>query len=215
MEKTTIKIGEKTYKVQVARTPEERATGLSNVDKLPKDEGMLFEYPEVQESVQYTMEDTSIPLDIIFIDEYGEVIKKSSAKKFSKTPIEAEDVLYVLEVNINSGINIGDVIEEIEDAEPESETDPKENTNEDFSEEEKEMISGNKMLVLDSNGDVQYKLEGGERIFSRIMTRKMIKQAITAYKIDTDEEYKKLGKLVFKELQAQDSREAEYVELEN
>ena len=206
MEKTTIKIGEKTYKVQVARTPEERATGLSNVDKLPKDEGMLFEYPEVQESVQYTMEDTSIPLDIIFIDEYGEVIKKSSAKKFSKTPIEAEDVLYVLEVNINSGINIGDVIEELE-TEGDSE--------EGFSDEEKEMISGNKMLVLDSNGDVQYKLEGGERIFSRIITRKMIKQALTAYKLDTDEEYKKLGKLVFKELQAQDSREAEYVELEN
>lgn len=206
MEKTTIKIGEKTYKVQVARTPEERATGLSNVDKLPKDEGMLFEYPEVQESVQYTMEDTSIPLDIIFIDEYGEVIKKSSAKKFSKTPIEAEDVLYVLEVNINSGINIGDIIEELES---------EEDSEEDFSDEEKEMISGNKMLVLDSNGDVQYKLEGGERIFSRIITRKMIKQALTAYKLDTDEEYKKLGKLVFKELQAQDSREAEYVELEN
>lgn len=206
MEKTTIKIGEKTYKVQVARTPEERATGLSNVDKLPKDEGMLFEYPEVQESVQYTMEDTSIPLDIVFIDEYGEVVKKSSAKKFSKTPIEAEDVLYVLEVNINSGINIGDVIEELES---------EEDSEEDFSDEEKEMISGNKMLVLDSNGDVQYKLEGGERIFSRIITRKMIKQALTAYKLDTDEEYKKLGKLVFKELQAQDSREAEYVELEN
>lgn len=206
MEKTTIKIGEKTYKVQVARTPKERATGLNNVDKLPKDEGMLFEYPEVQESVQYTMEETSIPLDIIFIDEYGEVIKKSSAKKFSKTPIEAEDVLYVLEVNINSGINIGDVIEELES---------EEDSEEGFSDEEKEMISGNKMLVLDSNGDVQYKLEGGERIFSRIITRKMIKQALTAYKLDTDEEYKKLGKLVFKELQAQDSREAEYVELEN
>lgn len=208
MEKTTIKIGEKTYKVQVARTPEERATGLSNVESLPEDEGMLFEYPDVQESVQYTMEDTSIPLDIIFIDEYGEVVKKSSAKKFSKTPIEAEDILYVLEVNINSGINIGDVIEELDSEEDIDDSD-------DFSDEEKEMISGNKMLVLDSNGDVQYKLEGGERIFSRIMTRKMIKQALTAYKLDTDEEYKKLGKLVFKELQAQDSREAEYVEAEN
>ena len=208
MEKTTIKIGEKTYKVQVARTPEERATGLSNVESLPKDEGMLFEYPDVQESVQYTMEDTSIPLDIIFIDEYGEVIKKSSAKKFSKTPIEAEDVLYVLEVNINSGINIGDVIEELDSEEGTDDIN-------DFSDEEKEIISSNKMLVLDSNGDVQYRLEGGERIFSRIMTRKMIKQALTAYKLDTDEEYKKLGKLVFKELQAQDSREAEYVEAEN
>lgn len=208
MDKTVIKIGEKTYSVRIVRTPEERAVGLSNADFLPDNEGMLFEYPNVQESVQYTMEDTSIPLDIIFIDEYGEVIKKTSAKKFSKTPIEAEDVLYVLEVNINSGINIGDTIEEVDSEEEDKE-------DEDFSDEEKEVLSGNKMLVLDSNGDVQYKLEGGERIFSRIMTRKMIKQALTAYKLDTDEEYKKLGKLVFKELQAQDSREAEYVELEN
>lgn len=208
MDKTVIKIGKKTYNVRIAHTPEERAIGLSNADFLPDNEGMLFEYPDVQKSVQYTMEDTAIPLDIIFIDEYGEVIKKTSAKKFSKTPIEAEDVLYVLEVNINSGINIGDIIEEVDSEEGDKE-------DEDFSDEEKEVLLGNKMLVLDSNGDVQYKLEGGERIFSRIMTRKMIKQALTAYKLDTDEEYKKLGKLVFKELQAQDSREAEYVELEN
>jgi hypothetical protein len=34
------------------------------------------------------------------------------------------------------------------------------------------------------------------------MTRKMIKLALIAYKSDSDADYKKLGKLVFKELQA-------------
>lgn len=207
MEQVIIQIGDKTYKVKLARTQEERITGLSNITTLPEDEGMLFEYPDVQDSVQFTMENTAIPLDIIFIDEYGEVIKKSSAKNYSKQPITCEDVLYVLEVNINSGIQVGDELEELEEIEEDDE--------DTLTEEDKKIISGNKMLILDSDGNVQYKLEGGERIFSRIMTRKMIKQALTAYKLDTDDEYKKLGKLVFKELQAQDSREAEYVEVKN
>ena len=58
------------------------------------------------------------------------------------------------------------------------------------------------MLVLDENGDVQFRLEGGERIFSRISTKKFIKAAIKAYRSDKDSDYKKVGKLVFKELNA-------------
>ena len=54
--------------------------------------------------------------------------------------------------------------------------------------------------------------EGGERIFSRISTKKFIKAAIKAYRSDKDSDYKKVGKLVFKELNAQDGREPEYVE---
>ena len=71
------------------------------------------------------------------------------------------------------------------------------------------------MLVLDANGDVQMKLSGGERIFSRICTRKMIKAAIHAYREDTDIAYRKVGRLVLKELDAQDNRESEYTQLED
>jgi uncharacterized membrane protein (UPF0127 family) len=38
----TIKIANKEYKVQEAKTPEELKKGLQNVKELPKDEGMLF-----------------------------------------------------------------------------------------------------------------------------------------------------------------------------
>jgi hypothetical protein len=58
------------------------------------------------------------------------------------------------------------------------------------------------MLVLDSNGDVQYKLVGGERIFSRIKTRQIIKAVLKAYKNDTDSEYRRVGRIVLKELDA-------------
>ena len=68
------------------------------------------------------------------------------------------------------------------------------------------------MLVLDEDGNVQMKLEGGERIFSRISTRKIIKQALKAYRDETDSSFIKLGKMVFKELDAQDGRDPEYVQ---
>ena len=71
------------------------------------------------------------------------------------------------------------------------------------------------MLVLDSDGNVQMKLFSGERIFSRIFTRKLVKQAIIAYRTDSEEEYIKLAKMVFKELDAQDNRPQEYVQAPN
>ncbi len=199
MDKITVSIGNQEYDVLVAKTDEERSTGLSKTTELDEDEGMIFIIPEeYQDEVQFTMEETSIPLDIIFIDEAGEVISVHSVEPYSKEPITEQDVAFVLEVNINSGIKPGDILEEVEDS--------------DYSEEEKETISKSKMLIIDENGNVQGKIDEGCRIFSRIFTRKMIKQAIKAYKSDQDSDYIKLGRMVFKELNAQDSRSPEYVE---
>lgn len=200
MKVVEIEIGGKNYTVQLAVTDMEKATGLSKAKKLPKDEGMLFVYDSPQDLLFFTMEDTSIDLDIIFIDEYGEVISVNPTKAHDPEPIEEEGAKFVLEVNINSGIQEGDELEEFE---------------EDLNDEEKDTIRSSKMLVLDENGDVQYRLEGGERIFSRISTRQFIKAAIKAYKSDSKEDYIKVGKLVFKELNAQDSRDLEYVEKPN
>jgi uncharacterized membrane protein (UPF0127 family) len=83
---------------------------------------MLFEYTEPNDVV-FTMEDTSIPLDIIFIDEEGVVVKVFSEEAYSDDDIEMENILYVLEVNINSGIKEGDELEEIEEDDTISEDD--------------------------------------------------------------------------------------------
>jgi len=37
-----IKLGNKEFKVKEARTQEEKQKGLSNIESLPKDEGMIF-----------------------------------------------------------------------------------------------------------------------------------------------------------------------------
>ena len=99
----TIKINDKEYKVKEATSDEEKAKGLQGVSELPEDEGMLF-YFDPPEDVQFWMKDVEIPLDIIFIDEYQEVIKVQEGIPNDETMIEAPGVAYVLEVNANSGI---------------------------------------------------------------------------------------------------------------
>lgn len=193
---TDIIIGDKEYRVKIAQSQEEKTIGLSKTKSLPEDEGMLFVYDEPQEELYFTMKDTSIDLDIIFIDKSGEVLSVYSVKAFDPNPVYEEDAMFVLEVNINSGIQEGDILKE-----------------DDFSEEDKKQIANSKMLILDENGDVQFKLESGERIVSRIETRKLIKAALKAYRSDEDTAYKKVGKLIFKILDGQDNRDAEYVSL--
>ena len=197
----TIIVGDKEYDVAVADTAELRKKGLELYSYLKEDEGMLFIFDE-ETTDYFTMQNCSIDLDIVFIDSEGEVIQVSSVKAYDSKPVTCvEPYQFVLEVNINSGIEVEDELEQEDD---------------DLSEEEKQFAGQqNKMLVLDANGDVQMKLSGGERIFSRICTRKMIKAAIQAYREDTDIAYRKVGRLVLKELDQQDQRTPEYTQLED
>lgn len=192
-----IKVNSKEYEVEIAKTEEEKEQGLSNIEYLPDDEGMLFIYDEPQE-VGFWMKDTLIPLDIIFIDDEEEVISVHQGIPNDETPIVEDNVLYVLEVPTGSGIKPGDEVE--------------------FEDEESEKESkqfNNKMLVLDENGNVQMELEGGERIFSRKNTRVLIKFALKANKTKQDKDYKNLGKKIFKFLDVQENNNPEYVELKD
>ena len=191
-----ITIGDKKYQVCIADNEKERRIGLSKCKHLPKDGGMLFVFDSPVKEY-FTMKDTSIDLDIIFIDEEGTVISVESVKAHSEDPVVCErEYQYVLEVNIDSGIQVGDELDQ-EDIE--------------FSDEEKEQLKS-RMLVLNSEGDVQMKLVGGERIISMIKTRQLIKAALKAYKSDNDVDYRRVGRMIFKELDAQDGRDPQYVE---
>ena len=200
MSRIEIVIGGKEYRVWVAETEEQKTIGLSKHKQLASTAGMLFVYDSPQQDLWFTMEDTSIDLDIIFINSDFEVTSVNSVKANDPRPIpdKANNAQFVLEVNYKSGIKVGDKLEN-------------KDLFEDFSDEEKEKISKSKMLVLDENGNVQMKLEGGERIFSRISTRKIIKAALKAYRDEKDSDFIKLGKIVFTELDAQDGRDPEYV----
>ena len=192
MKVTELTINNKTYKVLIAESEEDKHKGLRGVQKLPESKGMLFVWENPQE-VSMTMDETLIPLDQIFIDSDGEVLKVAHRDDVEQDSLEScSDCQYVLELNINSGVEEGDQVE-----------------GELFSNDDTKLP---KMKILDSKGDVQYELEGGERIFSRISTRKIIKWAKRSDKSHKDSDYKRLGKIVIKELKAQDDREPEYVE---
>ena len=110
MDVVEIRINNKEYKVKEATSTEEKAKGLQGIKELPEGEGMLF-YFDPPEDVQFWMKDVDIPLDIIFIDDDEEVIKVQEGIPNDETLIKAENVAYVLEVNANSGIQVGDELD--------------------------------------------------------------------------------------------------------
>lgn len=200
MKGTIIEIADKKYKVLVAETEEERTKGLSNVESMDDDEGMLFILPEGERQAIFNTEEMEFDIDLVFINQENEVYnivlgKAHDSNVIVSEPSDPEDITkYVLEVNANSGIQIGDELE-FEDDE------------EDVSDEEID-----KMYILGSDGKPQMDLIGGERIVSRKETKELICKAKKANKSKKDSDYKKLGKYMFNVLEKQDNRPNEYVE---
>ncbi len=90
------------FKAETAATPWQRARGLMFREHLPRDSGMLFIF-EKDRRQSFWMMNTSIPLDIIFIDSSRKVINIEEAEPcglfgcpayHSKRPCR-----YVLEIN--------------------------------------------------------------------------------------------------------------------
>lgn len=188
MEKIKINIGNKIFESEVAYTDDERETGLSNRDSLPEGTGMLFIWDE-PESVSMWMKETKIPLDIVFIDNDLMVTAIYQGVPDSEEIMSEDNTSYVFETNVNSGIKVGDELE--------------------FSPEKQ--VNKNKMVVLNETGQPQMELVGGERIFSRPNTKTLIKFAKKAAATQKENDFKALGKRVFKFLKQQDERPAEYV----
>lgn len=197
MKETLIEIADKEYKVLVAETEKEREQGLSNVESMDNDEGMLFVMPEDQGQVVFNTVEMKFDIDLIFIDQNNKVYDTAVGEAHSEdsivaTPEEGSKTKYVLEVNIGSGIQIGDEL--------------------DIEEEDEVSDEEVKMYILGSDGKPQMDLVGGERIISRIETKEIIRKAKKANKSKQDKDYKKLGKYLFKVFKGQDERPSEYVE---
>ncbi|MFO7991363.1 MAG: DUF192 domain-containing protein [Thermoplasmata archaeon] len=85
--------------VEVARTWEEKTTGLSQRESLPEDSGMLFVFDEDVDS-HFTMEDTSIPLSIAFIDKHGDILDIQKMEPLSDESYSCStEYRYALEVS--------------------------------------------------------------------------------------------------------------------
>lgn len=124
-ETKVVVINNKEINIELAKTNEERAKGLSNRDKLDENSGMLFIF-EKNSKPSFWMKDTKIALDIIWINDDKivsinknvdpEPNKKDSQLKKYPAPSEID---YVLEVNggfsDKHGIKAGSTVQKLSD----------------------------------------------------------------------------------------------------
>ncbi|PZQ99321.1 MAG: DUF192 domain-containing protein [Cereibacter sphaeroides] len=92
--------GQARFTVEVADDGQERAQGLMFRESMPRSAGMLFIYPAPQRA-SFWMKNTLIPLDMIFVDGAGRVLRvHENAKPQDLTPIDGgTGVVAVLEIN--------------------------------------------------------------------------------------------------------------------
>ena len=190
-----VNVGSKTYTCKVAKTSEEHKKGLMDVDYLAPDEGMLFEFDK-EGTREFWMKNTSLELTQISINDDDEVEEVYQAIPNDETLVPFKNCKYLLEVNRTTDIKVGD----------------------DFEIDSNDDLDKYVMKVLAPDGSTQMRLQGGERIFSRISTKKMIKQAKKADSVRDDEilferACRKLGKICLKELYAQNHRDPEFVKV--
>lgn len=108
--------GRHVFQVEMARTPDERAKGLMFRRFMPADRGMLFDFERV-EPVAMWMQNTYIPLDMVFIRADGTVarVHERAEPLSTRTIPSGEPVLSVLELNggiaEKIGLKAGDRIE--------------------------------------------------------------------------------------------------------
>ena len=107
--------GSATFEVRVADDAQERAQGLMEVEAMGTLEGMLFVYEEPGPA-SFWMENTLIPLDMLFAGEDGTITHiHANAAPLDRTPIPGgEEVQFVLEINgglsERLGIEVGDAL---------------------------------------------------------------------------------------------------------
>lgn len=100
--------GEVTLTAEIADTPARRERGLMWREELGDDAGMLFDF-EVEQPVAIWMQNTLIPLDIIYIREDGTIAKIiAHAQALSRRQLPSgEPVLGVLEIGAGRAMELG------------------------------------------------------------------------------------------------------------
>lgn len=110
-----MRLGQKTFTLEVADTPEARARGLMQRDSMPTDHGMIFVFEEAR-NLSFYMKNTRIPLDIIYIADTGSVISVKQMKPYDLSSTWSDGpAKWAVELNKGAaqvaGVKVGDVVE--------------------------------------------------------------------------------------------------------
>jgi uncharacterized protein len=106
--------GERRFTIEIADDPGEQQRGLMHRTEMADEHGMLFVLGETRPTA-FWMENTPMPLDLVFIGEDGKVRAVLQGEPFSRANISpGEPVRFVLELKAGiaqrNGIEAGDRI---------------------------------------------------------------------------------------------------------
>jgi len=107
-------IGGHTLTVEVAATPDARATGLMNRFSLKPDHGMLFVF-EMPQPMAFWMKNTYIPLSVAFVDRNGRILNIEDMRPQDEATHWSKGfALYAIEMKqgwfASKGIGAGDIV---------------------------------------------------------------------------------------------------------
>jgi uncharacterized membrane protein (UPF0127 family) len=95
------------FTVEVARTPRQQEIGMMYRRSVAPDRGMIFPYDPPQ-NVAFWMQNTLIPLDMIFIRADGRIARIATAKPLDLTSVPSgEPVAAVLEIRGGRAAQLG------------------------------------------------------------------------------------------------------------
>ncbi|MBN1835859.1 MAG: DUF192 domain-containing protein [Spirochaetales bacterium] len=114
LERIEVEIGGEPFLLEVARTEEEKRTGLMDRNSLGEREGMIFVYEDDQH-LAFWMKNTPIPLTLAFLSKDGEILQIEELKPFSlKSVVSERAARYALELPRGAlaelGVEVGDRI---------------------------------------------------------------------------------------------------------
>jgi uncharacterized membrane protein (UPF0127 family) len=94
-----MKLGDRTFTLEVADTDANRQYGLMRRNSMPADHGMIFVFAR-EAPLAFWMRNTRIPLDIIYVNSAGKVVSVKQMKPYDEktTPSEGP-AQYAIELN--------------------------------------------------------------------------------------------------------------------
>ena len=107
-----MKIGSKTYTLEIANDAAEREKGLMRRDAMAADHGMIFVFDDEQR-LGFYMKNTRIPLDIIFLNNRGLVVSIKQMRPYDVSTTYADaPAKWAIELNQGqaaaAGVKVGD-----------------------------------------------------------------------------------------------------------
>lgn len=115
-----LKVGNQNVRADIVNTEPTRQFGLMFRQKMAKDEGMLFIFPEIGYHAMW-MRNTLIPLSVAYMDERGAIVSIHEMQPLSDAAHQAAGpARYALEMNAKwfstNKVKVGDIIKGLDKA---------------------------------------------------------------------------------------------------